>query len=161
MSSVKIILLLSAFIFTACTSEDKVILPTSDSVHHSGINYMGPVEKSINLKFIKNEKTQQITAEVSLPYALDSDLSYTWKLGSGVRLISGLAEGQVSYKKANTKIHINLTVDNFFTEPGRFVRFEIVGHNGRKAIFADGVVASEIEKSFEHVINEVNKLDEK
>lgn len=161
MSSVNFIFIIFAFILASCTSENKIQLPSKESIHQSEIGYFGPSERTINLTFIKDEKNKTITAEISLPYALSTDLSYNWKPGAGVQILSGPDKGQVSYKEAQSKIHLTITVENFFTEPERFVRFEIFGKNGTRTIFADGLVASENQKSFEYMINEANKYHEK
>ena len=132
-------------------------------VSTSQYSYMGPVERSIDLKLIlskaKLDSSATIRAVVNLPYDYRHSLQYKWKLGQNVKIKKGQnLTGSISLIKKNTPVEISITVDQFQAADVRFVRFEIFGTDPNRRIFSDGIVSSHQESAFESIVQEVEKI---
>lgn len=156
------ILTLSGFIF-GCTEKKKDMQSRGMSpVSTSQYSYMGPVERTIDLKLLlskaKFDSSGTIRAVVSLPYDYNSPLQYKWKLGQNVKLQNGYSlTGSIPSIKKDTPVEITISVDQFQASEARFVRFEVFGTDPNKRIFSDGIVTSHQENAFESIVQEVEK----
>ena len=157
------ILTFSSLIFS-CTEKKKDMQargmkPASTSQY----SYMGPVERTIDLKLLlskaKLDSSGAIRAVVSLPYDYKSPLQYKWKLGQNVKLQKGYSlTGSIPSIKKDTPVEITISVDQFQASEARFVRFEVFGTDPNKRIFSDGIVSSQQENTFEAIVQEVEKI---
>ena len=150
-----------------CTEKKKDLSSHGLSpISTSQYSYMGPVERTIDLKLILNkaqfDSSAEIHAVVSLPYDYNQPLEYKWKLGQNVKIQKGFPlSGRISSLKKNKPVEIIITVDQFHaTADTRFVRFEVFGTDPNKRIFSDGLVSSHQEKAFESIVQEVEKIHE-
>ncbi len=122
----------------------------------SAYTYKGLVEKSIQLKFKSSDSsTTTITAEVEIPFNYQYPLKYQWKLGDQVVLSNGQLKGEVISLEQNKKVEISIDVTGFKSGVARFVRFEIMGTNPQRKIYADGIYSSDVSSSFESIVQEV------
>lgn len=142
------------FIFSC--KENKKASHGLKNVPVSAYTYKGLVEKTIQLKF-KSFGTSPTTiiAEVEIPYNYQYPLTYEWKLGDQVKLSSGQIKGEVALLQQNKKIEISIDVTGFKSDATRFIRFEIMGTNSQRKIYADGIYSSDITSSFESIVQEV------
>ncbi len=129
----------------------------------SQFSYMGPVERTIDLKLQLNKakfsSAATIRAVVSLPYDYNHPLEYKWKLGQNVKLQESQSlTGSIPSIKKDTPVEITLSVNDFQANKARFVRFEVFGTNPNKRIFSDGLVTSHQENAFESIVQEVEKI---
>ena len=156
------ILTLDVFLF-GCTEKKKDLVSRGLSpISTSQYSYMGPVERTINLKLELNKaqfnSSAKIRAVVNLPYDYNQPLEYKWKLGQNVKLQKGFTlSGRISSLKKNSPVEITIIVDQFQANDARFVRFEVFGTDPNKRIYSDGVVSSQQENAFESIVQEVEK----
>ena len=142
------------FIFSC--KENKKANHGLKNVPVSAYTYKGLVEKTIQLKFKSyGISPTTITAEVEIPYNYQYPLTYEWKLGDQVKLSVGQIKGEVALLQQNKKVEISIDVTGFKSNTTRFVRFEIMGTNPQRKIYADGIYSSDISSSFESIVQEV------
>ena len=158
-----LILTLNIFLF-GCTEKKKDLASRGLSpIATSQYSYMGPVERTIDLKLHLNKaqfnSSAKIRAVVSLPYDYNQPLEYKWKLGQNVKLQKGFTlSGRISSLKKNNPVEITIAVDQFQAQVDtRFVRFEVFGTDPNKRIYSDGLVSSHQENAFESIVQEVEK----
>ncbi len=148
------ILAISFFIISC--KENKQAKQGLKKIPVSAYTYKGLVEKSIQLKF-KSSGTNPttISAEIEIPYNYQYPLNYEWKLGEQVKLSNGQIKGEVALLQQNKKVEISIDVTGFKSDAVRFIRFEIIGTNPQRKIYADGIYSSDISSSFESIVQEV------
>lgn len=129
----------------------------------SGINVSqysshGIVDRIINLKIETYQNKQsdsisEVAALVSLPFDYDGELHYKWTLGQNVILKEGPLSGTTikSFQKDKPE-KIYISVEGFTPENLRHIGFEIYGTKNSRRIFADGLISSQTEKSFEKTV---------
>jgi hypothetical protein len=149
--------------FFGCVEKKSMATRGMSGVPTSQFSYMGPVERTIDLKLqlskAKFSDAGAIRAVISLPYDYNHPLQYKWKLGQNVKLQKGQSlTGLIPSIKKDTPVEITLSVDNFQASEARFVRFEVFGTNPNKRIFSDGIVSSNQENAFESIVQEVEKI---
>ena len=151
--------LLALSIFTGCF-EEKSAEDRGLSLHKSEFSYKGAVERSISLKLTTEKKSiSEIKALVQIPSDYSGSLTYKWMLGEGVKITEGLQTGQVTVDQQK-KISLTIKVSGFNESTKRFIRFEIMSNNPQRRLFADGLVSSDQEDSFEQIVKEVEKYKE-
>lgn len=157
MSTIKIFILPLVFILSGCF-EEKSMKEHGMQISHSQFGYRGVVEKSLDLKFEKDfGSTSEITAVVSSGYGYPSELEYNWKLGPGVTLAAGELKGKISGLEKNKKMKLKIKVNGLDANQIRHVGFDIIGLNSTQRVYADGVVSSQVENSFEKIVQEVEQ----
>ncbi len=130
----------------------------SEQIAVSSFGYRGAVEKSIALKFnVEKNEISQITATVRLPENYKDSVKYKWMLGAGVTLTDGSLEQILKPTEDNQNLKIKILVRGFNSLPTKHVRFEIIGENSDRRIFADGIVSSNQENSFEAIVKNVEQ----
>lgn len=153
------------FIFSFLTLLSCTEKPRDSISHHekTELSYAGNVERSIDLKLNLNKSTiSTIRARISVPYDYSSKIVYKWKLGQDVKLAEGSQLiGEISSLKKSTPVDVYLRVENFNSQNQKFVRFEAFGTDPKRKIFVDGIVSSNQETSFESIVQEVEKINEK
>ncbi len=163
----QIFLYLSSVLFIfGCTEKKNTVSRELSPVTNSQFSYMGPVERTIDLKLELNKAkfnhSATLRAVVSLPYDYNHPLQYQWKLGPHVQLQkSSQLSGTISSIKKDTPVEIMISVDQFQSDETRYVRFEIFGTAPNKRIFSDGIISSHQENSFESIVQEVEKINAK
>ena len=149
-------ILMLPFIFLSCK---ETVVKNSHGLKNipvSAYTYKGLVEKSIQLKFKSSgSSTTKIIAEVEIPFNYKYPLKYQWKLGDQVVLSNGELKGEVISLEQNKKVEISIDVTGFKSNVARFVRFEIMGTNPQRKIYADGIYSSDVSSSFESIVQEV------
>lgn len=143
-------------ILLSCTSKKQT---EKDTLHQSEMSYMGPAARNIILKLgTKNSNPTEIIAQFKVPHSVVGTLSYKWKLDEGLTLVQGEQTGTIEYSIPNKVVSLFIKIDGFTSEKVKFVRFEVSGLNENKPIFADGIVSSQKEQSFEALVQEVEKI---
>jgi hypothetical protein len=118
-------------------------------------SYRGAVDRSIKLKFnVEKSDISEITAMAQLPENYEGDIKFKWFLGEGVLLEEGLLENKIVNLK-KSKVVAQIKVKGFTKEFLRHIRFEIHSDNSKRKIFADGIVSSQQENSFEEIVKEI------
>lgn len=135
----------------------------SSSFLQSEFTGKGVVDRTIQLKlnFDKknlNSELVEISAEVRLPFDFNDKLFFRWKLGQDVFLIDGNLNGQVDGLLKNETKKVIITVTGFSKESNHHIGFEIYGIKNGKNIFADGLIASDLENTFENTVQNVEKI---
>lgn len=159
MSSIKLIYLVPFFIWGCLENSSKELHSFNHGLSpfpKSQLTYTGPVERVLKIQFkvFKNESSTLI-AEVSSETDYLAPLQFSWKLGEGLELISGETSGQISQIKKNNPVQFRLKVKGFNSSQARFARFEIVGLLTERRVFADGVLNSNSENTFEKLVQEI------
>jgi len=124
----------------------------------SSFSYMGFVERSIQLKFkIQQDSISTITAIVQTDYDYKYPVNFQWRLGEYVFAQNADdLTGQIPLLRKNEPVYIKLQVQGFGVKSiNRYVRFEAFGTHPSHRIFADGVVSSQKNNSFESIVQEV------
>ena len=124
----------------------------------------GAIDRSIKIKLSEGQKTLldqdlvHIQVSIELPFDHEGLLEYQWLLGENVVLDQGALKGQMKEFKAHQMQTLQIGVRGFSQKENRHVSFQIAGmKNGRK-LFADGIVASKKEQTFENIVQNVEKL---
>ncbi len=118
----------------------------------------GIVDRVINLKIsiIHADSTNdqvEVVAEVALPFDFDGALEYKWILGQGVILKEGQLRGKTNILFTKDSVQkIKLRVNGFSPENLRHIGFEIFGTKNGRRLFAEGLISSQLEKSFEKTV---------
>lgn len=115
----------------------------------------------VNLKFNKVSEDSQrvhVTATFSLPFDFDGKLYYSWELGEGVQIQSGLTSGELDSQYRNKTYEVSIEVTHFSTQRNRTIGFEIDAAKNGWRIYGDALAASNIESTFEHIVQNVERL---
>lgn len=118
------------------------------------------IKMTIQEDHIAKTDTESVKIKVSLqlPFDLNEDLHFKWILAENIKLDAGSLEGLVSNIKAHTKRDIEISVFGFSQIENRQVAFQVWGFKDGRKIFADGIVASKKEKTFENIVQNVERL---
>ena len=126
------------------------------SISQSEFTYRGQIERSIELKFnVEKNEISEITTLAEIPKNYSGELSYKWSLGTNVKIEKGDLEGKILKLPENKKIKLQIFVKGFNADTARHIRFEIIGLNSARRIFADGIISSNQNNSFESIVKEV------
>lgn len=141
----------------------KKIQPPRAQFLQSKFTAKGVVDRIIQLKLNADEASSnsekvEITAELKLPFDFNDQLHFRWKLGQDVVLIEGAQNGQVNGLNGNESKKLTIVVTGFSKESNHQVGFEISGIKNGKNIFADGLIASDPENTFENIVQNVEKI---
>lgn len=119
------------------------------------------VDLKIQTKSIQknNAAATEVVAYVSLPFDFEGQLQYKWTLGQNVTLIAGTLTGASKEKfQREEPQQIKITVSGFDRSQLRHIGFEIFGEKNGRRIFADGLISSQKENSFEDVVQHVERI---
>lgn len=159
----------SIIVFSACcgfffvsnadsTPGTAIKVPTSDFTGY------GPADRTFSIKIknsgaAKNESDiVSVKTDVSLPFDFDQTAEYTWILSDGVHLSEGDLSGKLSDFKAQTKKSIKVSVTGFNEKEDRQIVFRIFAEKNGRRIFADGIISSQKENTFEDIVQNVEKI---
>lgn len=160
MPGIKLIFVFTMFCFLTSCFETKKDHGLS-AVPTSQFTYRGEVDRSVKLKFkVSKKNISTLIAQVEAERDYDFPFNYEWKLGEQLALSEGRLTGQVNSMKKNQPVEFVIKVTGFNTDAARYVRFEIIGTNPAKPlprVFADGVISSHMESSFENIVQEVEQ----
>ena len=137
---------------------------TFSNVPTSEFSGYGPVDRIINIKIKEDEiaKNDQdpikIKTKITMPFDYDETLDYKWILTENVQLTEGNLTGQIKNLKANKPVSVEIYVTGFSNLANRQVIFQISGVKNGRRIFADGIIASQKEKTFEDIVQNVEKI---
>ncbi len=112
-----------------------------------------------NLKSKDAAMKAEIMASLSLPFNFDDELHYKWTLGQNVILKEGDLEGTVGPGFQKDQVSkIKIIVQGFSAENLRHIGFEVWGKRNDRRLFADGLISSQKENSFEDIVQNVGRL---
>lgn len=101
----------------------------------------------------------EVVAFVSLPFNFSGQLQYKWTLGQNVTLVEGSLTGSSSGEfQQDTSQPFKIIVRGYDKTQLRHIGFEIWGDKNGRRIFADGLISSQKENSFEDVVQHVEKM---
>ncbi len=151
---------ISTFFYFQNTSKSQ---PPRAQFLQSKFSAKGIVNRVLQLKLnadkaSTNSEKVEISAEFTLPFDFGDQLHFRWKLGPDVMLIDGALSGQVNGLTGNESKKLTITVTGFSKENNHQVGFEISGIKNGKNIFADGLIASDFENTFENIVQNVEKI---
>ena len=123
----------------------------------------GVVDRVIQLKLNfetvqSNSEMAEVVAHVQMPFDFKDKLYFKWKLGEGVVLSVGELSGELNGLLKNEPKKIYLKVTGFSQEINHQIGFEIFGIRNNKKIYADALVASNLESTFENTVQNVEKI---
>ncbi len=136
---------------------------TRKSFLQSEYTARGVIDRTIQLKInyqkakINSERVE-ISAEISLPFDYSDKLNFKWKLGENVSLIEGEQTGAINGIRKDEKRKIKILVTGFSKENNHHIGFEVYGIRNGKTIFADSLIASDLENTFENTVQQVEKI---
>lgn len=105
-----------------------------------------------------NQDENTIVAHIQSPFNFKQPLNYKWKLGENVTLDEGLLNGAVDELIAGEKKTISIKVKGFSKQQNRHIAFEIRGLQNNRAIHGDALVASDMENTFENIVQNVERI---
>lgn len=123
----------------------------------------GVVNRIIQVKLVHDhvatdaEKTT-VRAELTMPFDFNNRLNYRWKLGENVILHEGSLTGELNNLPKGTTDSIQITVSGFSKENNHHIAFEIFGHESRRTISGDSLIASDPESTFEDIVQNVERI---
>jgi len=152
-----IVLIFSLFIVVSCAERKPDSHHGLSMFNRSQFSYKGLVDRSLKLKFkIDKNDVSKITAIIETDYDYNFPVNYEWKLGQFVTATDPQQlKGQLLQLEKNNPVEIQLSVKGFNSPENRFIRFEALGVNPQNRIFSDGIISSQIEYSFEKIVQEV------
>lgn len=137
-----------------------------DNILISQFSSLGMRERIINLKIETSNLDQkdavlktEVVALVSLPFDFDDQLQYKWTLGQDVSLIEGQLKGSTEkgFLK-NEPQRLKISVRGYSKENLRHINLEVWGIQSGRRLYADGVISSQKEESFENTVQQVEKI---
>lgn len=134
------------------------------AVPQSEFSGYGVIDRVIQLKFMEAtaSKTETIPATikvaVTLPFDFNQVLHFKWLLTENIKMLSGDVSGDISNFKAGVPREIEIQVTGFSRLENRQVAFQIAGFKEGRKMFADGIVASLKENTFENIVQNVEKI---
>ena len=167
MSLTKIFILLSVSIAALVNYQNSMKIKNQTAIHpvpESEFSGHGVVDRVIQLKFIEASPAKTETASstikvaVTLPFDFDQALHFKWLLTENIKLVSGGFTGEATHFKAGIPQELEIQVTGFSQLENRQVAFQISGIKEGRKIFADGIVASQKENTFEHIVQNVEKI---
>lgn len=149
------ITLFFVFFLTSCFEKDNKNSHGLSAIPRTEFSYRGAVDRSIKLKFnVQKSKTSEIVAVAQLPENYNGPIQYKWFLGDGVQLEEGLLENKIdNFQKS--KLIAQIKVKGFTNDRLKHIRFEIFGEKSQRRLFADGIISSQQENSFEEIVKEI------
>lgn len=122
----------------------------------------GVTDRTILLKLDTSDLSKNkvdVIAQVSVPFNFNEELRYKWTLGQNVVLKQGVLEGSIGKGlKKDTLEKISIQVQGFNINDRRHIGFEIWGTKNGRRIYADGLISSQKENSFENIVQNVERL---
>ncbi|MBC7420886.1 MAG: hypothetical protein H7328_09170 [Bdellovibrio sp.] len=121
----------------------------------------GIVDRIISIQLSSkntDSETQEITAEISMPFDYAETLQYKWNLAENVVIAAGDLSGVVDNLKASSPTKIKILVKGFVNNESRFISFEAVGQTTSRRIYGESLLASQAEKSFENIVQNVERI---
>ncbi len=159
-----LILLAIGFGLVKLTQPKPMVRPSFlGQVNVSQYSSQGIVDRVIQLKLRTENLTKsgetEITANIILPFDLREELHFKWTLGQNVILQEGLLEGiSPDGIKKNQIEKIKITVKGYTVDQLRHIGFEVWALHGERRLYADGLISSQQEKSFENIVQHVEKM---
>lgn len=143
--------------------------------HSPGLSYgflqsqfssKGLIDRIIQLKLnfteaALNSEKVEVTADVQMPFEFNGKLYFKWKLGQDVILSEGKLTGEINGIKKNEIKKISIAITGFSKENNHHIGFEIYGIKNGKKIYGDALIASDLENTFENVVQNVEKIKSK
>jgi hypothetical protein len=143
------------FLVSGCFESEAPNRHGLKSISTSEFSYRGAVDRSIELKFYNDKSdVSSISVIAKVPENYSGDLNYKWTLGSDIKISKGELSGAVTSSQ-NKKIFLQIFVKNFNSKDIKYVKFEIMGDDSGRRLFADGIVSNNKENSFEEIVKEV------
>ena len=99
-----------------------------------------------------------VTATFSLPFHFDEKLHYKWELGEGVQIQAGESSGTLDSLLKNKVYEVRILVTHFSLQTNRTIGFEVSAVKDGRRIHGDALVASNVESTFEHLVQNVERL---
>lgn len=127
----------------------------------------GPVDRIIHVEFKTSSVHKvgfssglsEVTAFVSMPFDFSGPLHYKWTLGQNVSVIDGTLEGDLANGiKKDTTQKVKLIVQGFDQTELRHIGFEISADKNGRRLYAEGLISSQKENSFEDIVQHVEKM---
>lgn len=115
----------------------------------------------LNMNFEKaelNSEKIEISAEVQMPFDFNDKLYFRWKLGQDVILSEGELTGEINGLFKNEPKKLSIWVTGFSKENNHHVGFEVYGIKNGKNIYGDALIASDIENTFENIVQNVERI---
>ena len=143
------------------------IRTTTDNIFYSNFTFHG-IQSSELILNISNlaidEKQQLIKVQVSSNLDYPFPFKYKWKISNDIIVYNekGLIDtnslsGELPFIKKNQPVFINLKVSGFNENQNKFIRFEIQSSSIQRPIFSSALIRSQKNKTFEDLVNEVEK----
>ncbi|MBC7467087.1 MAG: hypothetical protein H7256_13945 [Bdellovibrio sp.] len=169
--SLKKLVLASLFVVFTSAGYCYLFIPTAEAnkpisfnVPTSEFTGYGPVDRVINIKIkedevAKNDKdVVKIRTQISMPFDFDENLDYKWILTENIQIKEGQLNGQIKNLKAKHSITVEISVTGFSTVANRQIIFQVSGFKNGRRVFADGIIASQKESTFEDIVQNVEKI---
>lgn len=161
-----IVLLILLFSLVGYYTKNKYFSSVVPKIPHflqSQFSSKGIVDRVIQLKLNfttvqSNSEIAEVVAQVQMPFDYKDKLYFKWKLGEGVVLSEGELSGELNGLLKNEPKKIYLKVTGFSQEINHQIGFEIFGMRNNKKIYADALVASNLESTFENTVQNVEKI---
>ncbi len=125
----------------------------------------GVVDRIIQLKIsedhIAKSETEsvKINAQVEMPFDFDGPLEFKWILTENIYLQNGASRsGLLKNMKAHQAQTVSIEVFGFSAKENRQVAFQVWGSKNGRKVFADGIIATQKEQTFEHIVQNVERI---
>ncbi len=156
------IALIGAYIFMQpSTNYSSKQVPAFAGVNQSIYSNRGVVDRIVQVELSYKNSTngsQEVTAEISLPFDFNERLEFKWKLGENVILTGGSLTDTISELKAGAPKKVKLHVTGLTESQNRHIGFEIMGRKNGRAIYGESLLASQLENTFEHTVQNVERI---
>jgi hypothetical protein len=134
------------------------------SVPTSEFSGYGPVDRIITIKIKEDKIAKQdrdivtVKTDITMPFDYDDKLEFKWILTENVHLVKGDLTGTVQFLKANAPKTVEISVTGFSKLENRQIAFQVSGTKNGRRIFADGIITTQKEKTFEDIVQNVEKI---
>lgn len=101
----------------------------------------------------------KISAQIEMPFDFDGPLEFKWILTENIHLQNdALRSGQLKNIKAQQAQTVTIEVLGFSENENRQVAFQIWGSKNGRKVFADGIITTQKEQTFEHIVQNVERI---
>lgn len=155
---------LGLFLYLYKETSQPIARRLAEAIPVSQYTSRGMVDRIIGLKI--NTKSirkidsfaTEIIAYVSMPFDFDGSLNYKWTLGQDVHLVQGNLTGttESGFHREIFK-EIKIIVTGYDSNFLRHIGFEVWGEKNGRRLYADGLISSQKDSSFEDIVQHVEK----
>ncbi|MGZ3774155.1 MAG: hypothetical protein ACXVCY_17850 [Pseudobdellovibrionaceae bacterium] len=107
-----------------------------------------------------SDKEVQLNGRILINQQLQGDLSYSWTLPDGVKIVEGVQNDSLANVHSGQIIELKITVSGFNKEKQQYISLQASGKGGSEIMGGSAVITSRPEDTWEAVAPDMKKAAE-